>query len=708
MEERDIHAGVHAGIEEALVSSWIDTDNIVINECEMNARDDKLDGWNKTRNTLGVRLGLRSAIFRKMMRRVSSEETLIWNFPCSLGYATDGKGYAYLSQSYFCFYAIKLGWEKKLMLRWLDITEIAKLPPNANQPGGYENIHVCEKNNRYLFSSKQKFSHIIINHLWQNALLGKPLQPPELRDFLHQVTIKNLNLAPYSLSPSVLYRYEKYEPAYTRLRNNPMSSSPLRKSPSKTSQTQLFSSHDRRTSNFMKLINDKGNGIEDFAGEMIELKDFKKSSSDSIINYTNSASVQQPSGSEEGKGVKEDRIIKPCPELPPSTNSSVPNETMVPKPEPTNKSPCKYAVPETKSSGYASSGVSSSGVPSGASFVGMIEGEKTFIVNQVFNFNVNDLYDQIFDPESETMNNLFRELKFEEVFHFPCIKESEQTFSRTLCYKMPLGLKLFGCSKHINVTETQQTEKRHKTFYVVKVSTQLTGIPYSDSFHTETKYYFTYAGEGRTRLRITMETKFTVYLPGYLKGMINSRMQDGVKDGMEKLVKILRTKSDTVFCNRSVLKAKADLEAQMHTRPNTVSNVEIVKSTWTRPSEELFSTPDIECSSMERNSEHAVASQSNGQTQDQDDGSHPPPSDPSPEDVFNSWNFERSSSDNPLFRQRVIQKVSSSDSSNESVRENRAPLPPAGPENDDYLKLLLILWLLVGFWIVFQYCFCTA
>lgn len=88
-------------------------------------------------------------------------------------------GRLYVSQNYLCFYANIFRWETCLTVKWKDVTAVtkektARVIPNA--------IVVCTGTERYFFTSftTRDKAYLMLFRVWQNALMGKPMLPQEM------------------------------------------------------------------------------------------------------------------------------------------------------------------------------------------------------------------------------------------------------------------------------------------------------------------------------------------------------------------------------------------------------------------------------------------------------------------------------------------------------------------------------------------------
>lgn len=88
-------------------------------------------------------------------------------------------GRLYVSQNYLCFYANIFRWETCLCIKWKDVTAITKEKTARVIPNAILVSTVTEKHFITSFTSRDK-AYLMLFRVWQNALMGKPMQPQEM------------------------------------------------------------------------------------------------------------------------------------------------------------------------------------------------------------------------------------------------------------------------------------------------------------------------------------------------------------------------------------------------------------------------------------------------------------------------------------------------------------------------------------------------
>lgn len=98
-----------------------------------------------------------------------------------------------MSQNYLCFYSNIFGWETCLTIQLKDVTAVTKektalVIPNA--------ILISTETDKHFFTSftARDNAYLMMFRVWQNALMKKSMQPPELWQWIHYVYGDELGL----------------------------------------------------------------------------------------------------------------------------------------------------------------------------------------------------------------------------------------------------------------------------------------------------------------------------------------------------------------------------------------------------------------------------------------------------------------------------------------------------------------------------------
>ncbi|XP_076756914.1 protein Aster-B [Xylocopa sonorina] len=126
----------------------------------------------------------RSDDFKRIFKDVPDDERLVVDYSCALQREILVHGRLYVSQNYVCFYANIFSWETLVCLRWKDVTSITKektalVIPNA--------ILICTATDKFFltsFGSRDK-TYVMLFRVWQNALIGEPMNAPEMWQLVH-------------------------------------------------------------------------------------------------------------------------------------------------------------------------------------------------------------------------------------------------------------------------------------------------------------------------------------------------------------------------------------------------------------------------------------------------------------------------------------------------------------------------------------------
>lgn len=126
----------------------------------------------------------RSDDFKRIFKDVPDDERLVVDYSCALQREILVHGRLYVSQNYVCFYANIFSWETLVCLRWKDVTSITKektalVIPNA--------ILICTATDKFFltsFGARDK-TYVMLFRVWQNALIGEPMNAPEMWQLVH-------------------------------------------------------------------------------------------------------------------------------------------------------------------------------------------------------------------------------------------------------------------------------------------------------------------------------------------------------------------------------------------------------------------------------------------------------------------------------------------------------------------------------------------
>ncbi|OAD57404.1 GRAM domain-containing protein 1B [Eufriesea mexicana] len=126
----------------------------------------------------------RSDDFKRIFKDVPNDERLVVDYSCALQREILVHGRLYVSQNYICFYANIFSWETLVCLRWKDVTSITKektalVIPNA--------ILICTATDKFFltsFGARDK-TYVMLFRVWQNALIGEPMNAPEMWQLVH-------------------------------------------------------------------------------------------------------------------------------------------------------------------------------------------------------------------------------------------------------------------------------------------------------------------------------------------------------------------------------------------------------------------------------------------------------------------------------------------------------------------------------------------
>ncbi|KAF3428069.1 hypothetical protein E2986_09009 [Frieseomelitta varia] len=127
----------------------------------------------------------RSDDFRRIFKDVPDDERLVVG--CKYVCITREilvHGRLYVSQNYVCFYANIFSWETLVCLRWKDVTSITKEKTALVIPNAISIGTATDKFFLTSFGARDK-TYVMLFRVWQNALIGEPMNAPEMWQLVH-------------------------------------------------------------------------------------------------------------------------------------------------------------------------------------------------------------------------------------------------------------------------------------------------------------------------------------------------------------------------------------------------------------------------------------------------------------------------------------------------------------------------------------------
>ncbi|XP_069470198.1 protein Aster-B isoform X9 [Ambystoma mexicanum] len=449
-------------------------------------------------NVLSPTYKQRNEDFRKLFKQLPETERLIVDYSCALQRDILLQGRLYLSENWICFYSNIFRWETLLTVRLKDICSMtkektARLIPNA--------IQLCTDTEKHFFTSfgARDRTYMMMFRLWQNALLEKPLCPKELWHFVHQCYGNELGLTSDD---------EDYVP------------------PDDDFNTMGF--------------------CEEIAVEDVEVNDSSSKSSVDVkldaspLTYDKSITSSSEAPISFDGSLPEEDLDCPMEEkelviariegekhdlLPPVTSPSLDfndNEDI-----PTELSDSS----ETHDEGEVQA------------FYEDLNGRQ--YMNEVFNFNVDKLFDLLF-TDSPFQKDFMEQRRFSEVIFHPWKKEENGNQTRVILYTITLTNPL--APKTATVTETQTLYKasQESECYVIDAEVLTHDIPYHDYFYTINRYTLTRVARNKSRLRVSTELRYRKQPWGLVKTFIEKNFWSGLDDYFHHLENEL-TKTESAY-----------------------------------------------------------------------------------------------------------------------------------------------------------------
>ncbi|XP_069470192.1 protein Aster-B isoform X3 [Ambystoma mexicanum] len=495
----------------------------------------------------------RNEDFRKLFKQLPETERLIVDYSCALQRDILLQGRLYLSENWICFYSNIFRWETLLTVRLKDICSMtkektARLIPNAiqlctdtekgplfsgdnagspqNHPKksqevqnkaarktlgmrprdhvkkGLKELHWPPIKERHFFTSfgARDRTYMMMFRLWQNALLEKPLCPKELWHFVHQCYGNELGLTSDD---------EDYVP------------------PDDDFNTMGF--------------------CEEIAVEDVEVND---SSSKSSVDVKLDASP-----------LTYDKSITSSSEAPISFDGSLPEEDLdCPMEEkelviariegekhdllpPVTSPSLDFNDNEDIPTELSDSSETHDEAGEVQAFYEDLNGRQ--YMNEVFNFNVDKLFDLLF-TDSPFQKDFMEQRRFSEVIFHPWKKEENGNQTRVILYTITLTNPL--APKTATVTETQTLYKasQESECYVIDAEVLTHDIPYHDYFYTINRYTLTRVARNKSRLRVSTELRYRKQPWGLVKTFIEKNFWSGLDDYFHHLENEL-TKTESAY-----------------------------------------------------------------------------------------------------------------------------------------------------------------
>ena len=502
----------------------------------------------------------KSDLFQKLFKDMAPDELLVSDYSCALQRDILVHGRLYLSQTWLCFYANIFGWETLVTIRWVEITAItkektAKLIPNA--------IQIFTDTDKFFFSTfvTREHAYTGLFRIWQNALLGQPMLPTDLKNICKKKTSSSRDAV-----DGIPINDDHDETGDEMIEFDDD------KSFVSTSESVQTSGN----GNGNKLENGDIDGLSVFSGVgnipyPVSNTGNDNPHSDSVDNSANS--------NENGNGIVKPAITKLdtsiavnntlTPVEKDVTDSNQESKKNTPSPikevqllnshrrknhkQKHKKSRNNYSSFHLKIPGREA-GITTDEIDSEDDSV-MVEDDDVLCpchdthkgkeyASEEFNFDVDALYEHLFSQESDMMKTVFKQRKFENTKYTPYTEEDDGSYLQILSYTIPLNYSIGPKQCNTVTKQIMQKDNKPGSFHIVKTESTTVGVPYGDSFYVNTQYCITRASGNRSRLRITTEIVYTKRVFGLVKNMISRGTDEAVKDYTNFLVNILKSESD--------------------------------------------------------------------------------------------------------------------------------------------------------------------
>ncbi|XP_029429846.1 protein Aster-B isoform X4 [Rhinatrema bivittatum] len=501
-------------------------------------------------NVLSPTYKQRNEDFRKLFKQLPDSERLIVDYSCALQRDILLQGRLYLSENWICFYSNIFRWETLLTVRLKDICSMtkektARLIPNA--------IQVCTDTEKHFFTSfgARDRTYMMMFRLWQNALLEKPLCPKELWHFVHQCYGNELGLTSDDedyVPPDDDFNtmgYCEEIPVEDAEVNDNSSKGSMEVKPDSSPRM-----HEKSLTNSTLASTGSSEAPLSFDGILAEEELDSPLTKELVITSI-------------GEKIE---LIPPVnsPSLDFNDNEDIPTEL--------SDSSATHDEGEVQA------------------FYEDLNGRQ--YMNEVFNFNVDKLFDLLF-TDSQFQRNFMDQRRFSEVIFHPWTKEDNGNQTRVILYTITLTNPL--APKTATVTETQTLYKasQESECYVIDAEVLTHDVPYHDYFYTVNRYTLTRVARNKSRLRVSTELRYRKQPWGLVKTFIEKNFWSGLDDYFHHLENEL-AKTESAYLaelhrqssKEKVLKAPA---VRRRKRPHThlrVPHLEDTLSPVTTPTDE--------------------------------------------------------------------------------------------------------------------------
>ncbi|XP_066921004.1 protein Aster-B-like isoform X2 [Clytia hemisphaerica] len=528
----------------------------------------------------------KSELFQKLFKNLNPDEKLIIDYSCAFYRDILVHGRLYASQNWLCFYANIFGWETLITVQWTDVTAItkektAKVIPNA--------IQVLTDQEKFFFTTfvNRENAYTALFRIWQNALLGHPMSPDELK----QVCKK--------------YRQKKTgEGGGGAIDGDPINYE-LDETGDEVNEDDLVSTNGS-TEQLNKL--DPDEGASDINNHSSGANSYNVSThaSDVAADLPSEDAERHPvipTEQTNGETGAEETLIGtiPSPTEPsfeatedgrhsPKKTSSVSNflngNMGQDEAREKIKNAFKHGIPNlgTRSLSKASDlfrkkkkGKNRSHrhqhsvhltVPNdgGETTTDFEEGDSdastdnrldedilcpchdshtgTEYTNEEFDMDVDTLYTHLFAQDSELMKRVFEERKHEN-WRYTALEDAGDHQTQTLTYTLNLNYSIGPKTSETVSKMVFPKDNKPGSYYVITTENRSYGVPYSDSFHASVRYCITRAVGNRSRLKVHGDIVYTKRVFGLVKNMISRNGDEAMRSYYVYLAEVLKTESES-------------------------------------------------------------------------------------------------------------------------------------------------------------------
>jgi hypothetical protein len=167
------------------------------------------------------------------------------------------------------------------------------------------------------------------------------------------------------------------------------------------------------------------------------------------------------------------------------------------------------------------------------------------VVDEVFNFNVDDLFNRLF-TDSELFRIFVQQRQTYDVKLAPWLDTPDinGVKTRVIYYTLSINYAIGPKCSPSTETQTMHAESKPGYGYVIDADCVNGGVPYGENFYTSVRYCMTRVSDTTTRLNVTGKVIYKKRMWGLIKNFIDKTANTGIKVSFGVMAELLRRESD--------------------------------------------------------------------------------------------------------------------------------------------------------------------